>query len=99
MTKQLTGTSGGSSEATDIAFPLVVQAAAFMIQDGAGFLRGVATVNLAGITVATKKFVETKDAAWLMVIAGLMKTTKDAAQVTVAIAEAAGKVVESWPSG
>lgn len=99
MTTQVTQANAKTSPATGIAYPLVAQASAFLIVDGTTFLGSVTLMNLAGIAVATKKFVETKDPTWLMVIAGCMDTIAKASKATETIAGAAATVLKSFPPG
>ena len=57
MATQGTKANAGSSSANSIAYPMVAQASGFLLANGTAFLGSVTLINLAGVAVATKKFV------------------------------------------
>jgi hypothetical protein len=90
-----------ASVGTAMAYQLVAQATGMMVTDGAAFVSNVTAVNLAAITVATAKFVESQGAEvnWLVVIQMANNTIQEATKVFTAISEAAAGALKDFPSG
>ena len=96
--------SSGETPATvgaAMAYQLVAQATGMMVADGAAFVGNVTMVNLAAITVATAKYVESQgvEVNWLVVIQMAENTIQQATQTFTAISKAAAEALEEFPSG
>lgn len=85
---------------TSLAHEAVSQAAAMVVQDGASFVRQIASVSAAAIAVATAKMISTgQPEPWSTIITEINTSLTTAAATFKTLGSDAAAVLGQFPSG